>query len=190
MHADVSGIEGCLVAHLDTVCHLCCDDPIAVLRVAMSNVDQDRREVFVALIAPIGINLDAVGDALKKMLKTVSYEMNLIRLTDVFKDIEHQYVEKYTNEYDRYVKLIAAGDKLCRDTGSKDIMALYGIEALKKFKGRSLAEDVPHEVVHVFRQIKRTEEVETLRRVFGRTYYSFRAIPQRRNGKTVWFESF
>ena len=41
-----------------------------------------RREAFVALIAPIGIDLGAVEAALRQALRVVAYDTNSIRLTD------------------------------------------------------------------------------------------------------------
>lgn len=129
---------------------------------------KDRREVFFALIAPIGVDLDAVEMALERSLKVVGYETNKIRLTNIFQDIDHNYETKWTNEFDRYQKLIAAGDKICADTGHLDIMALYGIESLKRYSNRDNYDEIPKNVAHIFRQIKRPAEIDTLKKVFGR----------------------
>lgn len=128
----------------------------------------DQREVFIGLIAPIGVNLDAVEKELSHSLDRVNYKSNNIRLTDIFKEIESTDKISYTDEYDRYKKLIAAGDKLCKDAGRNDILALYGIEALKRFGPRDKEDEVPQRVAHVFRQIKRPDEINTLKKVFGR----------------------
>ena len=128
----------------------------------------ERRELFLGLIAPIGINLDAVEDALTRSFERVAYATNKVRLTSIFNDLPHSYDVDHKNKYERYEKLIKAGDKLCKDTGRKDIFALYGIESLKRFGSRDNNDDVPSEVVHVFRQIKRPDEITTLKEVFGR----------------------
>ncbi|WP_132896093.1 hypothetical protein [Sphingomonas sp. PP-CC-3A-396] len=88
----------------------------------------ERREVFFGLIAPIGINLDAVELTLSRALERVDYKANNIRLTSIFSQLGAKYEVKYEDEYDRYDKLIKAGDSLCKDAGRNDILALYGID--------------------------------------------------------------
>lgn len=128
----------------------------------------DRREVFFALIAPIGVNLNDVENTLRLALKSVEYECNAIRLTDIFSDIDHDYDLKHDNEFERYQKYIDAGDKLRVDTERNDIFALYGIQKLLQYGPRDKDDEVPEDVVHVFRQLKRPEEIEQLKKVFGR----------------------
>lgn len=55
------------------------------------NEIKDRREVFFALIAPIGVDLDVVEKALERSLKIVGYDANGIRLTQIFDDVDHCY---------------------------------------------------------------------------------------------------
>lgn len=129
---------------------------------------QARREAFIALIAPIGVNLNAVQSALNESLKQIGYNTNHVRLTSIFDEIHHSYETVHNDEYDRYVKLIAAGDKLCEDTKRNDIFALYGIHSLSKNAPRGVGESIPDQIVHVFRQIKRVDEIKTLKEVFGR----------------------
>lgn len=129
---------------------------------------QQRREAFIALIAPIGINLNAVQSALQDSLKQIGYTSNHVRLTSIFDEIDHSYDTAPEDEYDRYVKLIAAGDKLCEDTKRNDIFALYGIHSLSRLNPRGDNEPIPEEVIHVFRQVKRVDEIRTFKEVFGR----------------------
>jgi len=128
----------------------------------------ERREIFFGLIAPIGINLDAVEAALTRSLERVDYKANAIRLTSIFKELGNKYQVSYSDEYDRYQKLINAGDQLCQDAGRNDILALYGIEHLKLYSPRESDDDIPIQVAHIFRQIKRPDEIRTLKEVFGR----------------------
>jgi cytidine deaminase len=128
----------------------------------------DRREIFIALIAPIGVDLNAVQTSLTQSLKVVGYDTNPIRLTEIFDDINHDYNVRYSNEFERYERYIDAGDKLRIDTKANDIFSLYGIQKLTVHSARSPSEDVPENVAHIFRQIKRPEEIETFKKTFGR----------------------
>jgi deoxycytidylate deaminase len=128
---------------------------------------EERRECFVGLIAPIGVDLKAVIDALEQALKPVNYNLNDVRLTDMLRENKDWYNIEFVNEIDRYKKYIAAGDKLCRDAKRNDVFALYGIAKLWKDDNR--LKTTPVETVHVFRQLKRVEEIDALKRVYGRT---------------------
>jgi len=129
-------------------------------------VTKKRREAFVALIAPIGIDLGAVEAALRQALRVVAYDTNSIRLTDFLTDKADWFDLEYKSEFERYTKYIQAGDKLCELAGRRDVFALYGMARIEaQFPHR--AEDVPTNILHIFRQIKRTEEIKTLKEVYG-----------------------
>lgn len=80
----------------------------------------DRREAFFGLIAPIGVDLDAVTLALTRSLSNIGYNTNEIRLTDIFRKYPHWYDVKYKTEELKYKKYIRAGDDLRKDTGRDD----------------------------------------------------------------------
>lgn len=128
----------------------------------------DRREIFIALVAPIGVNLNDVQNELDHHVRRVGYITNNIRLTEIFEDIENDYDLDFKNQFERYIKFIDAGDQLRLDAERMDIFALYGIQKLIQFSSRGNDDEVPKEVVHVFRQIKRPEEIRTLKQTFGR----------------------
>ena len=120
------------------------------------------------LIAPLGIDLNAVMEAIQSSLKNVSYATNEVRLTDLIRGYKHLFDLSYKNDVERYERYIRAGDALCSKTGQRDVFALYGIASLSKGGGRSSEDQLPEAVVHVFRQLKRTEEIRTLKEVYGR----------------------
>lgn len=70
-----------------------------------------NNELFIGLIAPLGVDLTAVTHALDRSLHTVSYKTDLIRLTDTL------VADEPANEglFDKYSRLIKAGNDLRRD---------------------------------------------------------------------------
>lgn len=126
----------------------------------------ERREAFIGLIAPIGVNIEGVVGALSDALRNIAYETNAIRLTDLIEEQKSRYDTGYNSQFERYQKFIKAGDELCEDAKRDDLFVLYGVGKLNdQFTERS--KSLPNNVVHVFRQLKRVEEIETLRSVFG-----------------------
>lgn len=140
----------------------------------------EPREVFLGLIAPIGVDLDAVEKALAQSLDRVNYKSNNIRMTSIFKELKNKYDITHTDEYDRYKKLISAGDQLCKDAVRNDVLALYAIECLKLYSSREKDDDVPQRVAHIFRQIKRPGEIDTFKKFSEEISYSLRAILQKK----------
>lgn len=128
----------------------------------------DRREAFFGLIAPLGVDLEAVVLALSRALGNVGYAANEIKLTGIFEKYPHWYNTKYDNQVDKYNKYIAAGDKLREESQRDDILALYSIARLNDYSDRDLRKPVPQDVIHIFRQIKRVEEINVYKEIFGR----------------------
>lgn len=115
------------------------------------------REVFLALIAPIGIDLEMLQSELAEALRRVRYDMNVIRLTDILRE-RGLVDEKYPSNVERAKAYIEAGDELCLKTNKNDIFVLYGINKV----------EIKKNVAFVFRQIKRPAEITTLKEVYGR----------------------
>jgi cytidine deaminase len=127
-----------------------------------------RREGFIGLIAPLGVDLNAVVEALTSSLKAVAYDTNELRLTDLIRGYKHLFDLSHKNDVERYDKYIKAGDDICLRTNRRDIFALYGIAALSRLSERDKHHALPQNIIHVFRQLKRTEEIRTLKEVYGR----------------------
>jgi deoxycytidylate deaminase len=127
----------------------------------------ERPEVFLAIIAPIGIDLGLVETELSNGLRRVSFKPRIIKLTDFLKEHPEWFDLKYSSEFERYEKFIAAGNQLCRDSGRRDALAVTGIAQIYRDQ-TDRPDTISSETAYVFRQLKRVEEVETLREVYGR----------------------
>lgn len=127
----------------------------------------NRREVFAALIAPIGIDMDEVTRVLSEKAKQVSYTPNLVKLTNFLKAF-NRVPETFDDEVSRYNAYIKAGDKLCEDANRGDILALLGVTRLLARDQAQRESEALQPRLTVFRQIKRLEEYRTLDRIYGR----------------------
>ena len=127
----------------------------------------ERPEVFLALIAPIGINMELVETELSNGLIGVAYTPKVIKLTDFLREHPEWFDLEYDTEFERYEKFIAAGNKLCRDSGSRDALAVTGIAQIYRDQPER-PDTIAPGTAYIFRQLKRVEEIETLREVYGR----------------------
>lgn len=86
-----------------------------------------RKEIFIALIAPIGVNLTGVQDELASVLKEVSYTPHVVKLTSFLEDHPEWFDLAHGSEFERYEKFIAAGNDFCKRSQRRDALVLAGI---------------------------------------------------------------
>jgi len=127
----------------------------------------ERPEVFLAIIAPIGINLALVETELSNGVSRVAYKPKVIKLTDFLVDHPEWFDLNYGSEFERYEKFIAAGNQLCRESERRDALALTGIAQIYRDQQKR-PDTISPATAYIFRQLKRVEEVETLKEVYGR----------------------
>ncbi|HYW16407.1 MAG TPA: deaminase [Allosphingosinicella sp.] len=131
----------------------------------MDNVD-NRPEAFFGLIAPIGVDLGLVQTELSSALERVSFNPKIIKLTDFLREHSEWFDLGHTSEFQRYEKFIEAGNRFCQVSGRRDALAVTGIAQI--YRDQS---DRPNSLsggtAYIFRQLKRVEEVKTLREVYG-----------------------
>ncbi|MFN3747280.1 MAG: deaminase [Sphingorhabdus sp.] len=127
----------------------------------------ENREAFIALIAPIGINMEQVVRVITEKSKQISYEPNVIKLTDSLVKLD-RVTQNYNTEIERYKEYIKAGDEICKEAGRGDILAMLGIAEILSVGPEQREKDVGRRRLNIIRQIKRLEEYRTLERVYGR----------------------
>lgn len=120
-----------------------------------------------ALIAPIGVDMSLVTSVLSEKAKQISYEPNIIKLTDFLKTFG-MVPKSFENEVARYKAYIQAGDELCEQSEQGDVLALLGISALLTVGEEKRKTQIYSRRLNIFRQIKRIDEYNTLERVYGR----------------------
>lgn len=143
-------------------------------------------ELVVGLVAPIGVDLDVVTDALSELLQEVGYRAFLFRLTRLMVEVptglalsEGPYVASYKSR-------IAYANAICNRLG-QDAMAALAISAIRsarvdlwKERTEQYLETLPEGVhpqetpipsqAYIIRQLKRPEEVRLLRSIYGRQF--------------------
>lgn len=120
-----------------------------------------NEELFIGLIAPIGVNLVSVCQALKKGFTSVGYSTELLRLTDKLPGTKTES----DGLFERYESLIKVGNELRRDTVA-DIFAHIAIQEIfaKRTRDNWSVEDRRATII---RQFKRPEEIDLLKKIYG-----------------------
>ncbi len=130
-------------------------------------------ELVIGIVAAIGIDMKALTAELQAVLSEFGYRSCDLHLTDAFADLPwpSPLVEKPFDE--RVWSYMNAGDTLCVKWGRNDAMALLAIQQVAVAR-----EDLTGNIelpcartAYILRSLKRPEEVETLRAVYGRRFF-------------------
>jgi deoxycytidylate deaminase len=146
--------------------------PLALIR-------HENPELFFAVVAPVGADLDKVCEHLSGALQKFDYRLEQIRVISLLKKFESpRFLQNEpANEYEKVKGRMDAGDEF-RNLVQRDdalaLLALYNVwESRQKFHSDSDMEPVKAALTPVYRQaflfrsLKRPEEVTALRRIYG-----------------------
>lgn len=125
----------------------------------MSDSDIQNAELYVGLIAPLGVDLTAVVETLSRALNRVSYSTDLVHLTKLLPTGAAKGL------FEQYEALIQAGNEL-RNDSVPDVFSFLTIQEIVR-KREEKSQSVSDRRVTVIRQFKRTEEIDLLRSVYG-----------------------
>jgi deoxycytidylate deaminase len=135
-------------------------------------VETKNPELVLGIVGPIGVNIDSVITALEGALRDVDYEPITIHLTN---EMDHPRVRiriDHSSYYARYMSLIKKANEYRRK--AKNPAALAGLAILNI---RRLRQEKTHDqtvprlgTAYIVRQFKRPEEIELMRRAYGRKF--------------------
>ena len=150
-------------------------------------------ELFFGLVAPVGVNLELVTDVLSDCLKGLDYNPILFRVTDLLQDINKNKIDKSEEKksiLENYKRKIILANNFCKDHGNDALIKLT-ISAIRSYRSQKRNEkstkqnfdvnEIPDSDEHdeesplpstayIIRQIKRVEEIELLRNLYGRQF--------------------
>jgi len=147
-----------------------------------------NQELYVGLVGPIGVDLDAVAEELNVALSYLSYSVRTVRITDVLQQLPSVrnlpgISPVVAGSADvRIHELMSMGNKLCELTGLEDAMARLGVIGVQTERDQG---DVHPRKAYVIRQLKRPAEVHSLRRLYGENFVLIAAYSNKesRNAK-------
>lgn len=125
-------------------------------------------EIVIGIIGPIGCNREMVIDIIAKLSKHYSYRAETVKMSSLIKDAVG-VITPDEDQYGRVVTLMDAGYHLRFETKDNAFLAkLAAVRIHELRKGQH-----SKRVIYVVDSIKRPEEVNELKNVYGRGFYLF-----------------
>jgi len=136
-------------------------------------------ELVFGLVGAIGTDLAQVEDALKNSLTSVGYIPVPIKLSDLMRELNppwSSFPERGDPEY--YGKAMDAGNKLREDLQDASAMAKLAIASIRRRRDKA-AEEKCLKVAYILNSLKRPEEIDHLRSVYGPSVFIISAYSPR-----------
>jgi deoxycytidylate deaminase len=152
-----------------------------------------RPELIIGLVGPIGCDITAVERAISAALKQVDYRAMNISLSEGIAELLKEKQDEETS-LQTLGKKIEAGNKVRRSYENNGILAAYAISKIREIRaqintkaGAALPEGASFEdiradsVAYIIRQFKRPEEIELMRKTYGRAFIQISITQQRQD---------
>jgi deoxycytidylate deaminase len=139
----------------------------------MATAVVDNPEIVIGLVGPIGVDLNAIIGYLQEALDKVQYRSEVIHITRVMEDILPQVKVDETSYGNRYRSLIKQADQVRRGVKNHAALACLAISEIRRVREKvnEVGQDQPAlNTAFIIRQLKREEEINLLREVYGRKF--------------------
>lgn len=131
-------------------------------------------ELVFGLVGAAGTNLEPVEDVLQKSLGDVGYKTSVVRLSRLLHAFDQfKHLPAISDEFDRYQKHMDAGDDFREKTRRLDAMAslaISEIQAIRESANGDKSKPLSRRA-YILHSLKRPEEVEALRLVYGDSFH-------------------
>lgn len=128
-------------------------------------------ELIFGLVGPIGVDLDFVTEELCSELHKLNYRPHKIRLSDTMKAFDVGIEIDSSSFLKYYDTQISFANKFREKCGSAAAMAGLAIREIRKIRSSLGGEEVALlGNAFIIRQFKRPEEIELLRKLYGRKF--------------------
>lgn len=131
----------------------------------------ERQELVIALVGAIGSDFKRPLLELEAILKIYGYETREIVLSDVIRDVYNRPRAANERFADRRA-LIRGGDDICEVLKDEAALVDAAIARLRKERPSRADPASPKKLCFVLRSLKRPQEIERLRGVYGGMFYA------------------
>lgn len=143
----------------------------------------DETELFIGIVAPVGVDVEMVCAELEKELNEYEYECTSVRLSDYLAEWSAADFSRLPQD-ERIWEAMSAGDNLRRTWDRSDALALHAIsDVYAERANRAEPSEGPPEAAQeedqppglqrhafIFRSLKTRGELETFRAVYGKRF--------------------
>lgn len=168
------------------------DEPSAIL----------HPELVFGIAGPIGIDIDAISHTLTQALQAVDYHTVNIRITAEIEKEPTEVERPQTADYEAVMSYkMDHASAVCRIYGSADSLMRFAMRAIRQHRAslyevnglnsEDNVDNIPSEervvakTAYIIRQLKRPEEVELMRKVYGRQFVLISAYGPAENRKQI-----
>ena len=141
-------------------------------------MSEEAPELVFGLVGPIGVDMNAVQDALQLALQSVNYTTHTVHVSSDMAELD-----AYSEDQElatRFERKIRAANLLCRNHGA-DVLARLSIARIRNIRQAQQSKKESGETIEVIksqlsanafiiRQLKRPEEVKLLRKTYDRKF--------------------
>lgn len=136
-------------------------------------------ELVFGIAGAVGIDIAEIERTIAETLKTVGYKAVPIRITaEIDEELTNDPRSAYTDLESEITAKMNHANAVCRKHQSADTLMRFAIRAIQRYRASIVgiaAGGVPEERVqprtaYVIRQLKRPQEVDLLRRVYGKQF--------------------
>ncbi|UHC14452.1 deaminase [Methylobacterium currus] len=146
-------------------------------------------ELVFGIVGPIGVDLDGVIKSLTERLKQVNYAPQVIHLTDLMEDDRIAESIDKTSYYKKYTSLIKYANAFREIADEKAALAGLAVFEIRRIREQKTKDpDRPAlGTAYIIRQFKRPEEIDLMRKVYGRKFIqiSVYGSPNERRKKLI-----
>ncbi len=158
-------------------------------------------EIVIGLVGPIGVQLEPVQKSIFKELAALNYRHEFIKVTDLMQDwdIGEQAISKdsFSGYYRSLIRYANGFRKRCENNSALAALAIDEIRnrRLNNHRKSSNNLDATDEelrdrpvlgTAYILRQFKLPQEIELLRRTYGRKFIQISVFWTRKSEKSHW----
>lgn len=134
--------------------------------------EQIRPELVFGLVGALGSDLDLIERCLRDALEKVSYTTQAIRISTLLDALPHGVELHATPEEERLHSYMTAGNALCAKMGTGDALARAAVSRIWEIRDQQGDRLRPlSATAFVLHSLKRSDEVDLLRRVYGSGFF-------------------
>jgi hypothetical protein len=148
------------------------------IKAISSKLEYPEAELVFGFVFPVGTDYSGVLLTLENYIKRFDYQPNVIRLSHFISEIQTKVetgdVLDNSTEAARIDTYMTAGNKLCELAESESFLVSAAVAEINRSRKRlgngDMVEPLP-KTVHILMSLKRPNEVELLRSVYGAGFY-------------------